>query len=153
MGNIGDIRRAIEQAVKRAVLLRVVDSLGKVMLALNTDANRETLKPSAMRADHQIEEVTASPTIRSNVFSIYEQNIGMLTPIIAERLKDAEQTYPLEWIEDAFREAVENNKRSWRYVESILNRWAVEGRDYGESGRHLKTIDVKQSLRRYGGRR
>ena len=106
-----------------------------------------------MRADHQIEEVTASPTIHSNVFSIYEQNIGMLTPIIAERLKDAEQTYPLEWIEDAFREAVENNKRSWRYVESILNRWAVEGRDYGESGRHLKTIDVKQYLRRYGGRR
>ena len=53
---------------------------------------------------------------RPNIFAMYEDNIGMLSPMIADELRDAEQLYPAAWIEDAFREAVENNKRSWRYV-------------------------------------
>ncbi len=68
---------------------------------------------------------------RPNIFVLYERNIGMLTPFIAEQLRDAEQTYPAEWIEDAFRIAVEQNVRKWAYVRSILERWASEGRDDG----------------------
>ncbi|MDY6836093.1 MAG: DnaD domain protein [Chloroflexota bacterium] len=71
-----------------------------------------------------------------DVFSLYEQNIGMLSPLIAEELLEAERTYPAAWIVDAFKEAVCNNKRSWKYVSRILERWAQEGRGSGESGRH-----------------
>ncbi|PJF33740.1 MAG: hypothetical protein CUN49_17850, partial [Candidatus Thermofonsia Clade 1 bacterium] len=39
----------------------------------------------------------------------------------------AERTYPYEWIVAAIRAAVENNRRSWRYIEAILRRWAVDG--------------------------
>ena len=46
----------------------------------------------------------------------------------AEELLDAEQTYPAEWIEEAFRIAVTNNVRRWVYVRRILERWADEGR-------------------------
>jgi DnaD/phage-associated family protein len=71
---------------------------------------------------------------RPNIFKLYENNIGALTPMIAEALQDAEQTYPAEWIEDAIRIAVENNKRNWRYVEAILNRWQEGGRDGKKEG-------------------
>jgi DnaD/phage-associated family protein len=65
---------------------------------------------------------------RPNIFVLYEQNIGPLTPLLAEELVEAEDTYPALWIEDAFREAVELNKRSWRYIQRILERWAAEGK-------------------------
>jgi DnaD/phage-associated family protein len=69
---------------------------------------------------------------RPSVYALYEQNIGLLTPILAERLQDAEGRYPMEWIAAAFEEAVTNNKRSWRYIERILERWAAEGKDSGK---------------------
>ncbi|GCE19346.1 DnaD domain-containing protein [Dictyobacter kobayashii] len=65
---------------------------------------------------------------RPNIFVLYEQNIGLLSPMIADELKDAADHYPQDWIEAAFREAVEQNKRKWSYIRAILRRWETEGR-------------------------
>ena len=65
---------------------------------------------------------------RPNIFVLYEQNIGLLSPMIADELKDAADQYPQDWIEAAFREAVEQNKRKWSYIRAILRRWETEGR-------------------------
>ncbi|MBV8695216.1 MAG: DnaD domain protein [Chloroflexi bacterium] len=65
---------------------------------------------------------------RPNIFVLYEQNIGLLSPLIADELKDAADQYPAEWIEAAFREAVQQNKRNWKYIRAILRRWETEGR-------------------------
>ncbi|GHO43787.1 DnaD domain-containing protein [Ktedonospora formicarum] len=65
---------------------------------------------------------------RPNIFALYEQNIGLLGPMIAQQLQEYAERLPPEWIEDAFREAVENNKRSWSYIRAILKRWETEGR-------------------------
>jgi DnaD/phage-associated family protein len=74
---------------------------------------------------------------RPTVFRLYEQNIGLLTPLIAERLVDALETYPPEWIEDAIAEAVSYNRRSWRYINRILENWLVTGRgDAAQGGHH-----------------
>ena len=73
-----------------------------------------------------------------NIFTLYEQNIGMITPMIAEELKEAEKLYPLQWIEEAFKEAVTLNKRNWRYIARILERWASEGKDIGEHRGNIK---------------
>jgi DNA replication protein len=73
-----------------------------------------------------------------NIFALYEQNIGMITPMIAEELKEAEKLYPPQWIEEAFKEAVTLNKRSWKYIARILERWASEGKDSGEYRRDIK---------------
>jgi DnaD/phage-associated family protein len=78
---------------------------------------------------------------RPNIFVLYEQNIGTLPPLMAEELKDAEQEYPADWIEDAFRIALSNNARRWAYVRSILERWAREGRG--------KRRDDKEARKRY----
>jgi DNA replication protein len=65
---------------------------------------------------------------RPNIFVLYEQNIGLLSPLIADELKDAADHYPPEWVEAAFREAVQHNKRNWSYISAILRRWETEGR-------------------------
>jgi len=83
-------------------------------------------------------ESVLSLTPRGNIFSLYEQNIGMITPMIAEELKEAERFYPEEWIGQAFEEAVMLNKRSWRYISRILEHWASEGKEGGKHRRSFK---------------
>jgi DNA replication protein len=83
-----------------------------------------------------------------NIFQIYESNIGALTPMIAEALREAEDTYPFHWIEDAIRIAVERNKRSWRYAEAILKRWQLEGRDVKKEKSNNQR-DSEKNRRRY----
>jgi len=66
---------------------------------------------------------------RPNIFTLYEQNIGLITPLMAETLTDAEKTYPPEWIEEAVKIAVERNARNWRFVDAILRSWKEKGRN------------------------
>lgn len=72
---------------------------------------------------------TTLDVIKPNIFRLYEENIGPLTPLIAETLKDAQNTYPEDWIDEAIQIAIKNNVRRWKYIESILKRWLEEGRD------------------------
>ncbi len=88
-------------------------------------------RPSANR---EIELLPARPSI----FGLYEDNIGILTPMIVDALKEAEKAYPTGWIEEAMRLAVEGNKRNWRYIRAILERWQQEGRGNETSGRNLE---------------
>jgi DNA replication protein len=68
------------------------------------------------------------PDGRPAIFALYESNVGLVQPLIAEELRQAADLYPADWVEDAFAEAVAYNRRSWRYVKRILERWATEGR-------------------------
>lgn len=88
-------------------------------------ADEPALLPGAPAPD----TLPAAP--RPTIFALYEQNIGLLTPLVVEDLREAEAVYPWEWIEDAMREAVAHNARRWSYVRAILDRWAVEGREEG----------------------
>ena len=65
---------------------------------------------------------------KPNIFKLYESNFGVLTPMIAETLKADLETYPIEWLEDAMKEAVGHNARNWRYVQAILRNWQEKGR-------------------------
>ena len=56
-------------------------------------------------------------TTAGEIFVCYEHEIGALTPMIAERLKDFEQTYPDSWVVEAIKLAVENNARNLSYVD------------------------------------
>jgi DnaD/phage-associated family protein len=65
---------------------------------------------------------------RPNIFTLYEQNIGLLPPLVAEELREAGERYPHEWVEEAFRLAAQQNKRKWSYIRAILRRWETEGK-------------------------
>jgi DnaD/phage-associated family protein len=118
---------ALARAVERGTLLRT-ETLdgepGEEIYFANTPKGRAAVEAIA-RGEWPDELESAG---RPNVFALYEQNIGMLTPLIADELREAEQAYPAEWIEEAFREAVSLNKRSWKYIRAILERWRTEGR-------------------------
>ncbi len=80
---------------------------------------------------------------RRTIYQLYEENIGPLTPLIADTLRDAEAAYPQDWIKDAIQAAVENNVRRWNYIEAILASWKKEGR-YAQTKR-----DYEESYRKY----
>ena len=119
---------------------------------LNSAVEHGTLLHSTSNINGMLEDVyslTADsyqlPTV--NVFALYEQNIGIITPMIAEELKEAGKLYPTQWIEEAFKEAVTLNKRSWKYIAHILERWASEGKDSGEYRRSIKKIDPDKYIK------
>jgi DnaD/phage-associated family protein len=87
------------------------------------------------------------PEAEVNIFTLYEENIGPLTALLSEELMEAEETYPNAWIEEAFREAVRLNKRSWKYIHAILERWQTEGKD--EVDRRPNRRDREEAARRY----
>jgi DNA replication protein len=139
------LSRGLALALERGSLLRVEPAAGgdggsEELYLLATPYNRR----AALRlagADLPLEEPLppAVPAGAPNIFALYEENIGAITPLIADDLKDAEERYAPQWIEAAFREAVSLNKRNWRYVHSILRRWEAEGPDYEEAGRDPET--------------
>jgi DNA replication protein len=124
--------------------------------ALGSAVEHGTLLHSTLNIDGMLGDVY-SLTVDSrqppsiNIFTLYEQNIGMITPMIAEELKEAEKLYPPQWIEEAFKEAVTLNKRSWKYISRILERWASEGKDSGEYKRDIKKDGPDKYIKgRYG---
>jgi DNA replication protein len=137
--------RALEQAVERGTLLRVEAAIGdrsEELYFANTPKGRAAVEAIA-RGEWPAE---LEPAGRPNVFTLYEQNIGLLTPLIADELREAEQTYPAEWIEEAFREAIALNIRNWKYIHAILERWHAEGRR-DETGRRDKHTDWRYYVR------
>lgn len=130
---------ALERAVQRGLLLRVLPQSGggaggleEALYFLNSARGRAAIQ--SIERGEWAPEGRSHPAIsleaeRPNIFRLFEQNIGPLTPLIAEALQDAEQTYPAAWIEEAFKLAVEKNVRKWNYIRAILKSWQEEGRD------------------------
>lgn len=59
---------------------------------------------------------------------VYESEIGALTPLIADAIRDACKTYEVDWIPEAIAIAVQNNARRWNYVEAILKNCKTAGK-------------------------
>lgn len=134
-GSQTELEAALELAVRRGVLLKAklpFEDGEETLIFLNNARGQAAIRAIG-RGDWRLTGDERQPLAvyaeRPNIFTLYESNIGTLTPMIAEALQDAEKTYPAEWIEDAIRISVENNKRNWRYVEAILKRWQEGGRD------------------------
>ncbi len=140
---------AIERAVIRGTLLKaeVLYDTGPMHFYFLNSAKGRAAAQALQKGDwHPLPEERQPIALnleRPNIFRLYEEHIGPLTPMIAETLREAETTYPAEWIEDALRIAVENNVRRWRYVEAILRSWQEEGRDDANRG------DTQKDRRRY----
>jgi DnaD/phage-associated family protein len=62
------------------------------------------------------------------IAKVYESEIGALTPLIADAIRDACTTYEVDWIPEAISIAVQNNARRWNYVEAILKNCKAAGK-------------------------
>ncbi len=159
-----EIRRGLQLAVVRGTLLlhRPGEDAaeGQVYLLTNA-AGRGAL--ARMRRDGGLvpadgpeaaEGLAEEPAgEKPNIFVLYEDNVGTLSPLLAEQLKEAEEAYPWPWIIEAFEIAVAENKRNWRYVSGILRRWAAEGKGNGKPGRHPQKDNHQKYLEEYQRRR
>lgn len=123
--------RVLERAVAAGALLRVSTGNGDlqtISYLVATRSNRE-LADRLRRGDHsaarrmRVPAGTRADISRPNAFALFERHIGPLTPIVAERLRDAEEMYPREWLEEAIESAARNNRRNWRYIETLLSQW------------------------------
>jgi len=136
----------LERCVKRGSLLRVeIDQLGEgvALYFFNSSKGRaavEAIREGGWRLSDDPQIPIELVPVRPNIYTLYEENIGPITPLLAESLQDAESEFPAKWIEDAFRIAVENNVRTWRYIEAILNRWQEKGYDVREDRRDSEKI-------------
>jgi DnaD/phage-associated family protein len=102
------------------------------------------LDPSVKRApfiqsqNHSITESQLKDTTTTAAFSAYQSNIGMITSFIKDDLIDLVDTYTDGWVVDAIKEAVRSNVRNLAYVEKILSRWKVQGKDDGRQKREYQ---------------
>ncbi len=147
------LEAALDKAVGLGLLLHLrVESEHRMfdVYVPNTERGRRDIqrlkesRPELVIMDGHREET------RPNIFLLYEENIGIITPLIRDKLKDAEQQYPESWIEEALQEAVEANIRRWDYIEAILKRWKAEGKGDGEHRGHSKGVDAEEWIRRHG---
>lgn len=148
------LRRGLALARERGTFLHLaleVPGGAHELYLLNTERDRRAVEQIQQgKLDlGQLGVVAEEPVeaLAPNIFALYEENIGMVTPLVAEELKEAERTYPPTWIEDAFREAVNLNRRNWRYIARILERWASEGKDGKDRGHTQKDIQPAKYLR------
>jgi DNA replication protein len=141
---------AIDRAVTRETLLCAevtLDTGQERLYFMNTprgqEAIRQLQKADGWRpgdVDNPVDILPERPTI----YGLYEANIGPLTPLIAEELQDAEKEYSYEWVVEGIKLAVEMNKRNWRYIMAILERWHKEGKNREITDGHHQQSDGKQ---------
>ena len=138
------LAEALERACARGTLLHIILPARpeRDFYLLNTQKGRTAAaeieqgswlpeEPAAGAAPWQVE--------RRNVFTLYEQNIGPITPLVADELRDIEKSFNAEWVEQALLESVLQNKRSLKYVRAILERRHKAGREpHGENGERYK---------------
>ncbi len=147
------LRAALEAALTRGTMLRVrvrVDGELVTWYFFNTDRSRQVVAqllhdevspelllelegPAGTTPGERLIELEIE---RPNIFTLYEQNVGLLPPLLAEELREAEERYPRDWIEEAFRLAIHQNKRRWSYIRAILNRWETDGKGEQAHGAH-----------------
>jgi len=140
---------ALKLACEQKILLEALPpgSRGDTLFFFNTPKGRAAVL--AVQSGKWTPDLDSQPDSGSlvepkDIFRLYEENIGIITPLISDSLQEAEKTYPKTWIEDAVAIAVMANKRSWNYINAILKRWQVEGKNDREDRR-----DSEENYRRY----
>ena len=153
------LQNALEKAVGRGTLLSLAmekDGASEDVYFLNMASNRQVVEKIQ---DGELELTGLKTTARKyvppeelpDIFTLYEENIGILTPMVADELREAEKLYPKDWISDSIKEAVLYNKRNIKYILKILENWAAEGKSDGTHKQNLKKTDPDRFIKgKYG---
>ncbi len=132
IGNVKILKEALEGLIALGVVLKAeLEWLGETLYFINGPQGQAAVE-AIQRGEWQDSSGNFPPiqlrSERPNIYQLYEENIGTITPMLAEMLKADEAEYSSLWIEEAIRIAVTRNVRNWKYVQAILERWKKEGR-------------------------
>ena len=141
--SLEEIQIGLGKSVERGTLLRSQHE-ADVFYFLNSPRGRLAAEAFAKGEWRESAKIMSTPMKKSNIFKLYEENIGALTPLLSDMLREAEKNYPSAWFEEAFEIAVSRNIRNWKYVEAILARWKEKGKDERKDQQ-----DIVQDAKRY----
>ena len=128
-----DFDRILKSAIKHGVFVEVSINNSACLMFNTASAQRASFDDSATAevanndSDANGWETPAAIIAPSDAFRAYEENIGILSPMIRQNILSALEDFTDEDITHAIRIAVENESRSWAYVSGILRRWTHEG--------------------------
>ncbi len=125
---VADPAPALQKAAARATLIEVREGSAGYYF-LNSPRGRAAAEAFAKGQREAPGSPSEPPLVRPNIFKLYEENIGPLTPMIADMLRQAEKDYPEAWFAEAFEIALARNVRNWKYIEAVLKRWKDKGKD------------------------
>ena len=94
----------------------------QIVKTVSNDSEENEPLPLKRKKEKKEEDVDFSTLARA-----YSSEIGLLTPMIADELREAITAYPMQWTLDAIHEAAIQNKRGWKYILAILTRWKAQG--------------------------
>lgn len=147
------LKSALLSAVDRGTLLKceVPRAAGGTLTLylMNSERGREAVEAvqQGLFTVVDAEQVEILPP-RPNIYRLYEQEIGALTPMIADELRDLQATHSEDWLRDAIRVAVREQALSIRYIASVLDRWRKKGKTTDEiNGRHESVGDAGDGRR------
>ena len=126
-----DFDRILKSAVDRGVFVEVSIN-DNICLMFNTESARRAsieVSPTTENSnkDDNGWETPATSAAPADAFRAYEENIGILSPMIRQSILAALEDFTDEDITRAVRIAVENESRSWSFVAGVLRRWARDG--------------------------
>ena len=149
LGKPNEIMKALQNALQLGLLSQHVDSDDEIEYTLiYSDTVNCNQNQSRTANDHN--RHNKNTLASTSIFKIYEENIGLVTPLVAESLAEAEKRYSSQWIVEAFKLATTRNKRSWAYISRILERWFIEGKTYGDSRKYSKKVTAAEYIQRHG---
>jgi len=122
----------LQVLLKCGFLLRYTSAVpAKSLILPGTPTGRERLEKLEKKqmTTEELKPSSMATRVRPNLFKLYEDNIGPLTPMVADLLQEDAREFPAEWFEDAIKEALSHNARKWSYVRAILKNWKENGRE------------------------
>lgn len=140
-----EISSVVEAALKNAqeigLILRATagEEVGADIIFLNSPMGRDALaavKAGKWQPEDGMGLIPPPSAAWPGIFKLYEDNIGVITPMIADMLLEAEKNFPPEAIQFAFEEAVKKNARNWKYIETILRNRQEKGTSNGQDSRN-----------------
>lgn len=141
--SVDEIQRGLGKCLERGTLLKA-EHEADAFYFLNSPRGRLAAEAFAKGHWRDVGKIMSAPLNKSNIFKLYEENIGALTPLLSDMLREAEKNYPSAWFEEAFEIAVSRNIRNWKYVEAILTRWKENGKDERKN-----QSDIVKDAKRY----
>lgn len=148
------LSNALGEITTAGFILKADDQTGQnsPLFFLNSQKGRDALAALQSGKWHPDDAGSASYQILPEwpgIYRLYEDNIGPLTPLLADLLQEAEKNYPPSIIQFAFEEAVKKNARNWKYIDAILRKWQEKGSN-GQNSRDPEDYRRKYTGGEYG---